>query len=130
MRNIDEPKSFNCSLYSKTRKEYLIEVNRWTNQRLIKQNNGPIDQLSKQFIEMIIRDILHSNPKLEDYNGLFVLTTKKRRIETDKVSIQFYPGFTTSFVETDSGNYLNVTLKNKIIQSETIYEFLYQYKDK
>ena len=43
MRNIDEPKSFNCSLYSKTRKEYLIKVNRWTNQRLIKQNNGPID---------------------------------------------------------------------------------------
>ena len=26
----------------------------------------------------------------------------------------FYPGFTTSFIETDGGNYLNVTLKIKL----------------
>jgi hypothetical protein len=43
-----------------------------------------------------------------------VITKTKKAIETNNVSISFYPGFITSFVETDSGNYLNVTLKNKI----------------
>ena len=79
---------------------------------------------------MIIRDILRSKPKLEFYKDVFVMTNHKQNIETKNVSISFYPGFTTSFMETDSGNYLNVTLKNKIIQNETIYDYLNQYKYK
>jgi aubergine-like protein len=33
-------------------------------------------------------------------------------------------------METDSGNYLNVTLKNKIIQNASIYDYLKKYKYK
>ena len=77
---------------------------------------------------MIIRDILHSNPRLEFYKGIFVITDEKHKIETDNVSVTFYPGFTTSFMETEKGNYLNVTLKNKIIQNESILDYLKHYK--
>ena len=76
---------------------------------------------------MLVRDILHANPKLEFYKDLFVLTNNKKGIETKNVSVSFYPGFTTSFIETDSGNYLIVTLKNKIIQNETVLDFINKY---
>ena len=47
-------------------------------------------------------------------------------------SVNFYPGYTTSFMEAEGGNYLNVTLKNKILSTQTILEFLKEnkYKDK
>ena len=38
--------------------------------------------------------------------------------------MSFYPGFTTSFMETDSGNFLNVTLKNKIIQNDSVLQYI------
>ena len=85
--------------------------------------------MAKQCIELIIKDVLHSNPKLEFHRDIFVNTTKKQKIQTEKVSITFYPGFVTSFMETDKGNYLNVTLKNKIIQNETIYNFIKDFKN-
>ena len=104
-----------CSLYLKGKTEYTLEFNKCENERIIKQEDIQKDPLAKQFIEMIIRDILHSNPRLEFYKGIFVITDEKHKIETDNVSVTFYPGFTTSFMETEKGNYLNVTLKNKII---------------
>jgi hypothetical protein len=57
---------------------------------------------------------------------------EKQAIETDRVSITFYPGFITSFMETDKGNYLNVTIKNKILQNNSILDYLnkYDYTDK
>jgi len=129
MKKVDEPKTVQCALYLKGRTDYTMEFNKFETQRIIKQEDIQKDPLSKQFIEMIIRDILHANPKLEFYKGVFVLSNKKKKIETDRVSITFYPGFTTSFMETDKGNYLNVTLKNKIIQNETVLEYIKQYKN-
>jgi len=129
MKKVDEPKTITCAIYLKGRTEYTMEFNKFESQRTIKQENINKDPLSKQFIEMIIRDILHSNPKLEFYKGVFVLSDKKQKIETDRVSITFYPGFTTSFMETDKGNFLNVTLKNKIIQNDTVLDYINQYKN-
>ena len=129
MKKIDEPKTVTCSLYLKGKTEYTIDLNKCESERVIKQEDVQRDPLTKQFIEMIIRDILRANPKLEFYKGLFVLSDEKKKIETDRVSITFYPGFTTSFMETDKGNYLNVTLKNKIIQNETVLDFIKQFKD-
>ena len=117
-----------CSLYLKGKTEYTLEFNKCENERIIKQEDIQKDPLAKQFIEMIIRDILHSNPRLEFYKGIFVITDEKHKIETDNVSVTFYPGFTTSFMETEKGNYLNVTLKNKIIQNESILDYLKHYK--
>ena len=132
MKEIKENRNVKCSLYfkDKGRNEYIIEFNNFENKRTMNEEDIQKDPLSKQFIEMIIRDILRSNPKLEFYKDVFVMTNQKQSIETKNVSVSFYPGFTTSFMETDSGNYLNVTLKNKIIQNETIYDYLNNFKYK
>ena len=130
MKKINEVQTVKCALYLKGRTDYTIEFNNFENKRTIKQEDIQKDPLSKQFIEMIIRDILHSNPRLDFYKGLFVISDDKQKIETDNVSITFYPGFTTSFMETENGNYLNVTLKNKIIQNESIYDYINQFKYK
>ena len=129
MKEISEVQIVDCFLYLKGKLKYTITIQGCENERIIKQEDIQKDQLSKQFIEMIIRDILRANPKLEFYKGLFVLTNKKQKIETERVSITFYPGFTTSFMETEKGNYLNVTLKNKIIQNETVLEYINQYRN-
>ena len=132
MEEIKENQNVKCYLYSKDKgiNEYIIEFNNFENKRTIEQKDIQKDPLSKQFIEMIIKDILRSNPKLMFYKDVFVMTNDKKTIETKNVSISFYPGFTTSFMETDSGNYLNVTLKNKIIQNASIHDYLKQYKYK
>ena len=128
MKQIKEIKVVKTALYLNGRREYHIEFNNFENKRIIGQKDIQKDPLSKQFIEMVIRDILHSNPKLDFYKDVFVMTNNKKTIETKNVSISFYPGFTTSFMETDSGKYLNVTLKNKIIQNDSIYDYLSQFK--
>jgi aubergine-like protein len=133
LKKINEIKSFKSNTYLKgQRDEYIITFEKVVNERKIKNEEVQKDQLSKQFIELLVKDILHSNPNLDFYKGFFVLSTSKKTIEANGVSINFYPGFTTSFVETDRGNFLNVTLKNKIIQSENVLDFLidYDYKDK
>ena len=129
MKKIEEPKVVTCNIYLKGKTEYSIELNKCETERVINQEDVQRDPLTKQFIEMIIRDILRANPKLEFYKELFVLSNEKKVIETDRVSITFYPGFTTSFMETDKGNYLNVTLKNKIIQNESVLEYINQFKN-
>ena len=128
MKEINKNNIITCHLYLKGRKEYKIEFNKFKNKKTIEQKDIQKDSLSKQIIEIIIKDVLCSNPKLEFYKDFFVMTNKKKTIETKNVSISFYPGFKTSFVETDSGNYLNITLKNKLIQNETINDYLNQYK--
>ena len=130
MTKVNEAKTVKCSLYLKGKTEYTLDFNKCENERTIKKEDIQKDPLSKQFIEMIIRDILRANPRLEFYKGFFVIADDKHKIETENVSVTFYPGFTTSFMETDSGNYLNVTLKNKIIQNETVLDYLNYYKFK
>jgi len=128
MKEIKESKAVTLSLYLNGKFNYTIEFNNFENKRIIEQNEIRKDPLSKQFIEMIIKDILLSNPKLDFYKDVFFIKCHKKTIETKNASISFYPGFATSFVETDSGNYLNVALKNKIIPNETIHDYLNQYK--
>lgn len=132
-KKINESKEIICHIYLKGQEyEYILTFEKVVNERIIKKEEIQKDQLTKQLMELLIKDILHSNPKLDFYKGFFVLNTSKKSIETNGVSINFYPGFTTSFVETDKGNFLNVTIKNKIIQSDTVYDYLdyYDYKDK
>ena len=132
MKKIKEIEIVKCNLKSKGGgiNDYIIEFNNSQNERTIDQKDIQTDPLSKQFIEMVIRDILRSNPKLMFYKDVFVMTNEKKSIETKNVSISFYPGFTTSFMETDSGNYLNVTLKNKLIQNASIHDYLKKFKYK
>ena len=132
MKEVKESKTFTCKLHVDGEVDYKITFQPKANSRTINQNDLEKDSLSKQFIEILIQDILRANPKLEFYKGLFVLKNKKETIEGNSGSVNFYPGYTTSFMETEGGNYLNVTLKNKILSTQTILEFLEEkkYKDK
>ena len=107
--------------------DYTVEIDKYVQERTINQKDLEKDPLTKQFIEILIRDILQANPNLDFFKGLFV-SKKEIDIKSDKNSINFYPGYTTSFMETDGGNYLNVTLKNKILSKETILQFLEKNK--
>jgi len=129
MKKVEEVKAYNCFLYLSGKTEYVMEINKYEQEKLIREQDIHKDPLAKQCIELIIRDILQANPKLEFYKNVFVNTKKKQKIQTDRVSITFYPGFVTSFMETDKGNYLNVTLRSKIIQNESVLDFIHQFKN-
>ena len=133
MNEVKESKTFNCKLYLGGETEYTITIQPKANQRTINQNDLEKDPLTKQFIEILIQDILRANPNLDFYRGLFVLKNQKKVIDSkNNGSVNFYPGYTTSFMETESGNYLNVTLKNKILSTDTVLDFMeyYEYKNK
>ena len=126
MKKIETNHIFKSTIYysKKGRYEYEIQVQKYSNEILVKKEDIQKDNLTKQFIEILIKDILMSNPKLDFDKGLFVLKTNKKVIETERVSINYYPGFTTRFIETEKGNYINVSLKNKIESTRNILEFL------
>jgi aubergine-like protein len=123
MKPIEESKTFSVTLYHGGKTEYNIEINKFIQVRTIKQEDVQKDQLAKQIIEMIIRDILKANPKVEFYKDIFVLEGEKI-IYDEYEPLMFCPGFLTSFVETKEGNFLNVALKNKIYQTQTLYDYV------
>ncbi len=104
--------------------EYNIKIQPCSNSRSLKNENIENDEFAKQIIEILIREILSANPNLDLYRNLFVNKNYKKPISTDRVSIDFYPGFTTSFVYTSKGPFLNVTLKNKILSTDTVLDYL------
>ena len=121
-KKVEDLINIKTSLFLKKKTDYIIEFQKYTNKKLIKQEDLKTDDLTKQFIEIIIKDILNSNPKLESYKNLFLLKDKKIIFKEEKLI--FYPGFITSFMEIDGGSFLNVTLKNKISSTQTILEYL------
>ena len=129
MKKVEEKQIIKCKLILKDNPtDYFMELQKYAKEKIIRQQDVKIDPLAKQFIEILIKDILHSNPNLEFYKGFFVWKNEKKTINTQNAQIFFYPGITTSFMETDNGNYLNVTLKNKIIQKDTILDYLNEHK--
>ena len=79
MKKVEEKQNISCKLILKNDKtEYFLEIQKYANVKTIRQEHIKIDPLAKQFIEILIRDILHSNPKLEFYKGLFVLKNEKK----------------------------------------------------
>lgn len=122
---IKEMKTVQTAIYKdRTRTDYTITFQPCSNETEIQGANVATDQIGKQCIELMLRDILHSNPDLDFYKNLMVLKSCRRDITNDKVSVTFYPGFTTSFMQTMSGSFLNVTLKNKILSTQTILEYI------
>lgn len=130
---ITEIKSLKSIIFYKDkREEFIIQFYKGKNQKIIKQEDVCKDSLAKQYIELIIKECLHSNTKLDFFKDVFVMKNEKVTINVNGVKVDFYPGFITSFVETEKGNFLNVTLKNKIIQQKTVLEYLIEneYKKK
>lgn len=125
LKKITELKTVQAAIYKNgTKTDYTITFQPCSNETEIQPSNVATDQIGKQCVELMLRDILHSNPDLDFYKNLMVLKSCKRDITTDKVSVSFYPGFTTSFMQTMSGSFLNVTLKNKILSTQTILEYI------
>ena len=109
MKEVKDIQVFDCKLYNKTGlNSYTLTNPQKPKEKVINQLDLEKDDLTKKYIEMLIRDILHGNSNLELYKGLFVLKNDRKDIESYKAkgSITFYPGYTTSFMETEKGNYL------------------------
>jgi aubergine-like protein len=126
-KEIKELNEFVAKIYKRDGPiEYNIKIQPCSNSRSLKNENIENDEFAKQIIEILVREILSANPNLDLYRNLFVNKNYKKQISTDRVSIDFYPGFTTSFVYTSKGPFLNVTLKNKILSTDTVLEYLRQ----
>ena len=132
MKEIKTQNTFTVILYMGEKYEYTVDVLPFQQQTVIDLTNVDKDPKTKQSIELMIKDILHSNPNLDFYKNLFVNHNDKKTIKVDKIQVNFYPGFTTSFMLTEKGSFLNVTLKNKILSTETILDYLNKerYTDK
>ena len=75
LRKVNESKTFDCTLYKGGINNYIITFQPKAKERTINQEDLKKDPLTKQFIEMLIRDILHANPNLIFYKDLFVLNS-------------------------------------------------------
>ena len=81
---------FICKIFSDGFIEYNISIQPKSNERTINQNDIEIYALTKQFIELLIKDILHSNPNLKFYKGLFVLKNEKQIFEGNFGTLNLY----------------------------------------
>ena len=112
----------------KKENEYIIQIKKYQNEKIIKEEDIKKDPLSKHFIELIIKDILLANPNVERFKDTYIIKDKGKKIDINKnSSFNFYPGYRISFVETDGGNYLNVVLTHKFIRNETILDYFNKF---
>ena len=110
--------------------DYTIELCKYENKRIIKEEDISKDPLSKQFIELIVKDILLTNPNVERFKDTYLTMNKGEEIDVNEYSsFTFYPGYKISFVETDRGNFLNVVLTHKFIRNESILDYLERFGD-
>mgnify|MGYP002626539984 CR=1 FL=1 len=125
LNKVDELPKFKSTLRLKKEKiDYTIELCKYENKRIIKEEDISKDPLSKQFIELIVKDILLTNPNVERFKDTYLMMNKGEEIDVNEYSsFTFYPGYKISFVETDRGNFLNVVLTHKFIRNESIWDY-------
>ena len=124
MKEIKEEQIIKCTVYRGGRIEYSLHFHPYKNERLIGKNDMQRDPLERNFIKSVIKDILHTNPNLEFCKGFFINRKNLHHIQTSISSIKIFNGFSINYIELNKGNYLNISLKNQIIQDETILEYL------
>ena len=126
LEKVEEVKIFKTSLRIKNQKNpYEIKINKYKNEIIINEKDINENPLQKHFIELIIKDILLANPNVERFKNTYILLNKKEKIDINEhSSVNFYPGYKTSFVETDRGKFLNVVLTHKFIRNKTILDYL------
>ncbi len=109
--------------------DYSILI-RKTNELVNVNDNAAYNPSSKILLELIIKNILNLNPNVEFYKNLFVKKNEKKVITGTGFKVDFFPGYTTSVVNTELGLYLNVQIKNKILSTATCLELINQKTDK
>ena len=132
MKKIDYSKIFKIKIFYPKFTQYKIEIQKCKRKKIIRQEDISKSQLTKQFINLIIRDIFLSNQKLCYYKGLLVIKKEIKWIFINEEIVKIYPGFKIKFMETEGGSYLNVSYKTKIAQEINILQFLkhHGYKNK
>ena len=129
LNKVEDVKIFKTTLRVKKKiNEYQIKVNKYENEITINEKDINENPIQKHFIELIIKDILLSNPNVERFKDTYIMLNKKEKIDiNENSSVNFYPGFRTSFVETDRGKFLNVVLTHKFIRNENILDYLERF---
>ena len=106
--------------------EYIININKYANKRIIKEEYINNDPLKKQLIELMVRNILNTNQKSAHCvgKGISFLKKDKRQICTKNDCWDLCQGIATSFIDIEKGKYLNIALKNIIMTTENILEYI------
>lgn len=112
-------KSFKYSILIKPTKEIVqLSVNDESMIRLMKDNKE-----IKSIFEIMIKDILKHNPTLKYFKNIYGRKNSKIKAPAteDYNNINIIPGFLTRVMLVESGLFLNVGIKNKIISSNDCY---------
>ena len=96
----------------------------------VNEKNAQDNPASKILLEAILKEILRANPNIEFYKNLFVKKNEKATISGNTFKVDFFPGYTTSVVNTQLGLFLNVQIKNKILSTQNCLELINQKRDK
>ena len=131
LKKFDEIFETKVTLTLKGKTEYIIQINKYRNVGVLKQEDIQKNNLEKQSIELIIKDVLIANPNIELFKDIYLMKNKKEKEEKilldENTSFSYYPGFKTSFVKTEKGNYLNVSLKHKFIRDQNLLQYIKKY---
>ena len=110
--------------------KYEIKINKYLNPTVINEKDAMKSEIQKHFIELIVKDILLANPNIERFKDTYIMLDRVETLNIDKFSsVNFYPGFRTSFVETDKGMFLNVVLTHKFIRNKTLLDYMKNFGD-
>ena len=110
--------------------KYEIKINKYLNPTVINEKDAMKSEKKKHFIELIVKDILLANPNIERFKDTYIMLDRVETLNIDKFSsVNFYPGFRTSFVETDKGMFLNVVLTHKFIRNKTLLDYMKNFGD-
>ena len=110
--------------------KYEIKINKYLNPTVINEKDSMKSEIQKHFIELIVKDILLANPNIERFKDTYIMLDRVETLNIDKFSsVNFYPGFRTSFVETDKGMFLNVVLTHKFIRNKTLLDYMKNFGD-
>jgi len=105
--------------------QYQIKVRKYENIRIINEKDINENPFPKRFIELMIKDILSSNPNIGRFKDTFIILDKKEKIVINQsLSFDYYSGFKFELVDTDRGVYMNLALAHKFIRTENILEFM------
>ena len=108
--------------------QYQIKVRKYENIRIISEKDINENPFPKRFIELMIKDILSSNPNIGRFKDTFIILDKKEKIVINQsLSFDYYSGFKFELVDTDQGVYMNLALGHKFIRTENILEFMKKF---
>ena len=108
--------------------QYQIKVKKYENIRIISEKDINENPFPKRFIELMIKDILSSNPNIGRFKDTFIILDKKEKIVINQsLSFDYYSGFKFELVDTDQGVYMNLALGHKFIRTENILEFMKKF---